>query len=541
MEEKPLIKNNYIDDYENSYKIINEKYQYYSNVFDKLSKIKTTIEKFLTEKLETINLIEDNLIISLVKVNYFQLISFIKDEMILNIKNSLIVVDDILKILSNIKQTIKSNIKNYSEFSNFLNSFNSKNAELQQYQTKYYNSVEKAESFTLDFLNKQMKNKEIEINVFEKKNKLQNNCKKDKEKYMSKIIEINEQIKELNIKQLNIFEINKNIEICCFDNYLKVLAMVYQYINEDPEGHEKRVIIKNNISEIYPKKEELNTFKYKERNKIKFIQYESKFDFNNCYDARELGLYIIVGEEMNNIIGEYIKDKINECQDKLELNAKIQKILNSDEKISEKDKIFIDSLLDTEKGRNAFIINLNNSRTIGNFQKSKKFCELIGKAINKLLDYERNNNDFSYIKNCIVLSQTYYYLDSKQNQIYISDLLLNNKLLNSPNFWREFTEVNIKKELNKVSCNKENEKEIISTQLLTLIKVLKDFKIDDRIIIKIIDEFLQKYDFSEQDDNKNIFIPINIDSNEIEKMRKEYQDNPKLENQLYPEDKNESN
>ena len=95
MEEKPLIKNNYIDDYENSYKIINEKYQYYSNVFDKLSKIKTTIEKFLIEKLETINLREDNLIISLVKVNYFQLISFIKDEMILIIKNSLIVVDDI--------------------------------------------------------------------------------------------------------------------------------------------------------------------------------------------------------------------------------------------------------------------------------------------------------------------------------------------------------------------------------------------------------------------------------------------------------------
>ena len=70
---------------------------------------------------------------------------------------------------------------------------------------------------------------------------------------------------------------------------------------------------------------------------------------------------------------------------------------------------------------------------------------------------------------------------------------------------------------------------------------MKDFDIDDRIIIKIVDELLIKFDYLEKKNVSGLFIFINKDQKEIEKLRKEYQDNPDLENQLYKEDLDEKN
>lgn len=543
MEEVPPIIDNFsiIYDYDYSYKLYNEKYDYYSAAIDKIYKIKSIFEKFLKEKLETFKIKEEFKSQLQIDDNYMNLILLIKDEIMLNINGGLNVINEIIKYLITIKEKIKSNNKIYTDYLNFKNVYNAKLMEMENCKNKYYSTAEKAEKFTYEFLNQKIHNKDTEISDYEKKNKLQNNCKEDKEKYISKIKEVNDQIKTLNEKQEIIFNTNKDIEKKLYGNYLNILFSFYQFVSEGPESFEKKNKIKQNIIEITNKSEQIEELKYKEPSKIEFIQFKSKIDFNNCSDSLEMGIFLTVGEEMQNILGDYLDEDLEEYKYKTQLNAQLKQILNLDDKISENYEKEVMNIINTEIGQKIFINNLSQLRTNGKLQKSQKFIEFLGRVINKLIYYERDHDDNKYLKSCIILSQTFYYLNLNNEKKYISEYIKNNSWLNTPNFWRNFIENMLQVELSKVNNKKLNINDFLYTQLIPYIKNMKDFNIDDRIIIKIIDEFLIKYDYIKEEGYGKLFIFINNDLNEIEKMRKEYQDNPDLEAQLYPQDINKTN
>ena len=539
MEEKPIIDNNIsIYNYELSIKLLNEKSDYYSVVIEKLTKFKSLLEKFHKEKLENIKIKEDiHSESSEFDDNYMNLILLIKEEINLNIKGSLNVIKEIMKNLTNIRETIRANNKIFIDYLNIKNSYNTKLLELQNCKTKYYNTAEKAEKATFEFLYKKIHNKTTEMAEFEKKNKLQENCKEEKEKYILKVNEVNEKVDIVNEKQENVFNINKDIKKIIYENYTNSLFSFYQYTSEGPEFSEKKQEIKNKIIEITNKSEKLNNLQYKEEKKIVFIQYTSKIDFDNCYDTFEMGTFITVCEEMKKVIGDYVQDEIAKCRNKTELNAKLNKMLSLDDKLPEEwEKEILESILNNEIGQNLFINNLSKLRTTGKLKKSQKFIEFLGKALIKLINYERDHTDYKYIKSCLILSQTFYYLDLKDEKKYIFEYLSNNKWLKSPNFWRNFIESMLNIEFKKTNLIRLNLSDLLFTQLIPYIKNMKDFNIDDRIIIKIIDEILKKFDYIENKKYANLFVFINNDQKEIEKLRKEYQDNPDLEKQLYKEE-----
>ena len=539
MEEKPIIDNNIsIYNYELSIKLLNEKSDYYSVVIEKLTKFKSLLEKFHKEKLENIKIKEDiHSESSEFDDNYMNLILLIKEEINLNIKGSLNVIKEIMKNLTNIRETIRANNKIFIDYLNIKNSYNTKLIELQNCKTKYYNTAEKAEKATFEFLDKKIHNKTTEMAEFEKKNKLQENCKEEKEKYILKVNEVNEKVDIVNEKQENVFNINKDIKKIIYENYTNSLFSFYQYTSEGPEFSEKKQEIKNKIIEITNKSEKLSNLQYKEEKKIVFIQYTSKIDFDNCYDTFEMGTFITVCEEMKKVIGDYVQDEIAKCRNKTELNAKLNKMLSLDDKLPEEwEKEILESILNNEIGQNLFINNLSKLRTTGKLKKSQKFIEFLGKALIKLINYERDHTDYKYIKSCLILSQTFYYLDLKDEKKYIFEYLSNNKWLKSPNFWRNFIESMLNIEFKKTNLIRLNLSDLLFTQLIPYIKNMKDFNIDDRIIIKIIDEILKKFDYIENKKYANLFVFINNDQKEIEKLRKEYQDNPDLEKQLYKEE-----
>jgi len=539
MEEKPIIDNNIsIYNYELSIKLLNEKSDYYSVVIEKLTKFKSLLEKFHKEKLENIKIKEDIYSESSeFDDNYMNLILLIKEEINLNIKGSLNVIKEIMKNLTNIRETIRANNKIFIDYLNIKNSYNTKLIELQNCKTKYYNTAEKAEKATFEFLDKKIHNKTTEMAEFEKKNKLQENCKEEKEKYILKVNEVNEKVDIVNEKQENVFNINKDIKKIIYENYTNSLFSFYQYTSEGPEFSEKKQEIKNKIIEITNKSEKLSNLQYKEEKKIVFIQYTSKIDFDNCYDTFEMGTFITVCEEMKKVIGDYVQDEIAKCRNKTELNAKLNKMLSLDDKLPEEwEKEILESILNNEIGQNLFINNLSKLRTTGKLKKSQKFIEFLGKALIKLINYERDHTDYKYIKSCLILSQTFYYLDLKDEKKYIFEYLSNNKWLKSPNFWRNFIESMLNIEFKKTNLIRLNLSDLLFTQLIPYIKNMKDFNIDDRIIIKIIDEILKKFDYIENKKYANLFVFINNDQKEIEKLRKEYQDNPDLEKQLYKEE-----
>ena len=200
---------------------------------------------------------------------------------------------------------------------------------------------------------------------------------------------------------------------------------------------------------------------------------------------------------MKRTIGNYYMDELEQCTNKIKVNKKLKEMLNLDDKLSEEDeKEIINSILADEMGIELFINNLSHLRTRGKLEKSKKFIEFLGNALNKLISYERKHNDYEFIKSCLILSQTFYYLDLNIEKRFIFEYISDNNWLKSPNFWRNFIESMLEIEFNKAKAFKRIDlNDLIFAQLIPYIKNMQDFGIDERIIIKIIDDMLNKYDY----------------------------------------------
>ena len=538
MSEKKLILNYLKEDYKNSYEIYYQRFQYYTSLHENLTKLKLILSKFLEEKLNTFKIKDEFNKKSTLDDNYIKLVSIIKKEISFKIKEGISTFEEILKNLNEIRDTIKLNNKNYTTYFNYQNSFNSKLDELEICQNKFYESVEKAEYATLEFMEKKIKNQKIKESEYEQKNKLQNLCKEEKEKYISKISEINKLIQNFNEKQKFIFNINKDIKVLCYKNYINTLFSFFQLTNDTREIIEEKKQTKSRIIQITNEKEDLEKSEYKIKDKICFIQYESKFGLT--YENSNNDKYLMMFQEMEKLLGDSYKDKMKEYLIKKELNHKLKEILDLDDKISEKDEEYLESILKTDIGKSSFIICLTQLRTCGKLEKSNLFIEYMSKIINKLLEYEKENKEFIYLKSCLILSQTFYYLDKDNQKIYISNYLKNNRWITSPNFWRGFIDYILKKELNKDDLQISNYFKVLIAQLITYINNMIEFNIDKRIIIKIVDEFLKQYNYSNKNGYGSLFFMIDEDPTVIEKLRTEIHDNPDLEDRLYKENINDN-
>ena len=538
MSEKKLILNYLKEDYKNSYEIYYQRFQYYTSLHENLTKLKLILSKFLEEKLNTFKIKDEFNKKSTLDDNYIKLVSIIKKEISFKIKGGISTFEEILKNLNEIRDTIKLNNKNYTTYFNYQNSFNSKLDEIEICQNKFYESVEKAEYATLEFMEKKIKNQKIKESEYEQKNKLQNICKEEKEKYSSKISEINKLIKNFNEKQKFIFNINKYIKVLCYKNYINTLFSFFQLTNDTREIIEEKKQTKSRIIQITNEKEDLEKSEYKIKDKICFIQYESKFGLT--YENSNNDKYLMMFQEMEKLLGDSYKDKMKEYKTKKELNHKLKEILDLDDKISKKDEEYLESILKTDIGKSSFIICLTQLRTCGKLEKSNLFIEYMSKIINKLLEYEKENKEFIYLKSCLILSQTFYYLDKDNQKIYISNYLKNNRWITSPNFWRGFIDYILKKELNKDDLQISNYFKVLIAQLITYINNMIEFNIDKRIIIKIVDEFLKQYNYSNKNGYGSLFFMIDEDPTVIEKLRTEIHDNPDLEDRLYKENINDN-
>ena len=149
------------------------------------------------------------------------------------------------------------------------------------------------------------------------------------------------------------------------------------------------------------------------------------------------------------------------------------------------------------------------------------------------------------IKNCVILSQTYYYLKEDDNKVFAFEFIKDNKIFKNTRLWRNFIDDSLSKEFQRFEdlfpdsdiTFKNNEKipkktkeklnEIVFAQLLTYISNIKDFGIDERVLLKILDEFTEKYPFLSDNNLHSIYQIITQDKYDIDTLRKEY--DPSLE------------
>ena len=198
---------------------------------------------------------------------------------------------------------------------------------------------------------------------------------------------------------------------------------------------------------------------------------------------------------------------------------------------------------------------LNRLRANSKLYKSKPHIEFLGIILKEILSIAEEKKDYTTAKNCILLSQTYFIKDEKTNQkIYIFEKIKNNKWVNSTDFWRIFINNQIKIEFNRfeelypeknlnllnnnIKLDKKylgRVKEILFSCLLSHTNNMMEFKIDKRIALKILDEFLNKYQYLDESLIQNLYMIISPEQEEISKLRKEYQENNNLEKELIEE------
>ena len=72
---------------------------------------------------------------------------------------------------------------------------------------------------------------------------------------------------------------------------------------------------------------------------------------------------------------------------------------------------------------------------------------------------------------------------------------------------------------------------ICFSQLLPYSNNMREFYMDDRIVVKIIDEFVQKYHVQKEFAD-SIYTVVSSNPEEIKKIREEYKNNPNFEEEL---------
>ena len=461
------------------------------------------------------------------------------------------------KILVPLRQKKEENLKKEKELFLELKKLNIKYNEslinLQKSKEKYYQSANIAEMSTksaketsLLKLNNNIDKKQQNLfNLLEQKSlEALIEAKKNDEKY-------NELLKEANInrensikKQYELLNYYKEMEYNDFQTY-KCLLLDY-LCNLKTENS----IIKGSLMEMEEKISKMNIEKdldilikkYSSEKKpdeeIKYEIYNPKIDVKNCYKDDEYKLYyntIVTMKSYLNILPNFDINKESKIQELREL-CKIFFSLNINYNESVNQGIL--EILKKEWTHDIFLVILSKQRTNGRYCRTKKLINDLGTILNFIIDMCHKTLNYHPVKTCIILSQTFYY-EEKNKKVYLYNILNKNKWLKRPDFWRNLinfmieNETNNKKEETNNQINKKNLENIVFSQILAYMTSMKDFKIDIRIILKITDELIKKYEISNE---VSSLIYSNFgDEKYIENLRNEYESMPDLEQKIIDE------
>ena len=203
-----------------------------------------------------------------------------------------------------------------------------------------------------------------------------------------------------------------------------------------------------------------------------------------------------------------------------------------------------------ERTHSLFLIILAKLRTNNRFCRDKFLIELLSEILIKILDNSQKKNDFTNAKNCLILSQTFFYYDTpeKKNKIYISNYIKKHPWLQSARFWGDFILTQILAEFKKLEDrNKSSDKvnislkknipdnmkprlgEVLFSQLLPYVGNMKEVEVQPKIIVKIIETIIEKYPFIDEAHKNDVYKMI-YSPEEVAKIKEELKTDEELKN-----------
>ena len=369
-------------------------------------------------------------------------------------------------------------------------------------------------------------------------------ARKNDEKYIELIKEANNYREIVNNKQSDLLKFYENIEYKDHQLYILLLRDYNSFLKTDNNTLRGNLIqMEEKINKIDYNKDIIELINIYGSDKkpekiIKYRPYEPEFKFNDSIDENELSLNYQIIMAMKPFIKDlYPNFNIELETKKQEMREISKKIFNNNEKLTltDKDKEKLLNYINEDWGQKYFLFFLSKERSNGIFCFESTLIKFLGEILQKILCVAQKNLDYESAKNCIILSQTYCYED-KHEKIYLIELISTNEWLKSSEFWRNIIDVMIKEDIKKIqTLNKNNEKinskiqesinNIVFGQLISYIKNMNDCKLENKSIIKIVDEFVEKYNIDKKKE-KNLYDNIGNEK-DIEKLRKEYKNEKK--------------
>ena len=243
--------------------------------------------------------------------------------------------------------------------------------------------------------------------------------------------------------------------------------------------------------------------------KVDFIDYEPKKNFNIYESILTYNNYIDAIYKLKSKVEEELLPSININKEKKkkELGELLFNFFSKDpvqNSQSNVNKIQNYIIYDDTSTHFYLLGMLTSLRGTGNFCKSEEFIKKIGIIFNDLLLNAEKNNNIDIARNCIIISETYYYLDNN-NKIFLKAFIRKNKWLRSSDFWRYFILDSLNKEIIKFNSNSdffEDDKkakkfsEIIFSCLVPFFNNLKYYISEKRVANKILNEFIIKFNLN---------------------------------------------
>ena len=193
-------------------------------------------------------------------------------------------------------------------------------------------------------------------------------------------------------------------------------------------------------------------------------------------------------------------------------NPKIAK--NPKDMVTDDDINELNNLLDKHHNRVVFLQKLSDIRYIIS-EISKNTFQILSKLFITLVNTVERDVDYHTVKNAIILSQTFYIKDEKNNdKLYIYKNIQKHQIFKSKKFWEEFLDYSINREIVQSVSNdvkngnilKENRKEaedkmgkIAFSQIIPYTSNMKEFGLDKEIIKEIVFPKMEKYKVNKED------------------------------------------
>ena len=528
---------------------IDEKYKFFDTVCQNMREFNKILKTF-SDKLENQSKNFDNISHTLEDQYLYDTYKLIHIKIIENIKAENTYADENLKMLEIHLNKYKAERHIYSELKNIRKNLEEEKEELKTNKTGYHKSGNEMEKKVQAFVESNLNiMNNLPPNLKTQLNGLVKNPKKLLKKYKESIQKVNDLSISFNKKQNELFTL-----LPFFGNednkFFSLLTNTF--LTAIQKNSEFLELTKKNLSIIQKneKKDDLNNFineslnNKSEEKKVELIQYQSGLEFNKCKDKNEFDKEAKVVETINKTMEDKIFPNYDyEADLKTFQEAKLIKKLFEMKEIDENSgKELLDSL-DDKMNHKAMFIVLSQLRTNSTFHRPKTFIQVFGKAFNKMINMANKNEIYDYVKNCIILSQTYFYdegEDKDKKKKYLFEEIKSNKILNNSHFWRGFIDSMLKLEFDRFKVNhaypdydiekgenipdriKRKLDEIVFSQLLSFITNLNDFEIDKRGILKIADEFIQKYKYLSESNIESVYQIISKEKDDLEKLRKEY-------------------